>query len=190
MPDYQSLPTVFFDIETTGLDIGYHEIIEAAFIHSVKGKFSIKIKPRYIARASPEALSINGYNESAWSDSLYFDNENVIKIFKDYLENAIIIGHNICNFDIPFTIAQFKMCGLKSPSIDFTLIDTKILALAHLVPKGLRSLSLKACCSYFGIKSNGEHRALDDCMRNMEMYDALIKHLKWYDGKPTQEKLF
>ena len=82
----------FIDIETTGLTVGYHEIIEIAIITECNGKldvYSTKIKPNDIHRADARALQINGYNDTQWIDAPY-DHEVVDEI-ADKLKGCTLV---------------------------------------------------------------------------------------------------
>ena len=68
-PDEWGLAII--DVETTGLDPQYHEMIDLGAIYTTPdgeelGRFFVRIHPTYPARASSVARSINGYDEERW----------------------------------------------------------------------------------------------------------------------------
>ena len=65
----------FLDIETTGMDVNKHEIIELGCVlvkeqddgsYKIINEIDIKIQPAHIETAEPEALRVNGYDPAAW----------------------------------------------------------------------------------------------------------------------------
>ena len=112
---------VVFDIETTGLDPEFDEIIE---IGAVKIKDGIKIdtfnsliKPEYeIDEFITELTGItNGMVENAPSI------DEVLPKFMDFIRDYIIIGHNV-NFDINFIYVNLE--ELNIPPITNDFVDT------------------------------------------------------------------
>ena len=68
---------VFVDVETTGLFMGSHEIIEIALIQTnpkleVMFEWHSKAKPAFPEWADKKALEINGYTEQAWKNAPLF----------------------------------------------------------------------------------------------------------------------
>jgi len=87
------------DLETTGLNPSKDEIIEISAIRFVNGEikdeFTTLIKP--IALIPKKITSITGINDSMVSDA-----PKIVDVFKDFLnflDNKIIVAHNI-DFDI------------------------------------------------------------------------------------------
>ena len=166
---YAHRPKVFFDVETTGVIPGYNEVTELGFVHEERGNWSIRVRPRYMDRADPKALEISGYNEKDWVDApVIVDVWDSICLF---LENAIIIGHNVAGFDLPMMRGEARMKGLSSDRISRSWEDTQGLAMTHLVPRGLKRVRLSSCCDYFGISNEGEHHALEDALRCKQVYE-------------------
>src|SRR3989344_1833010 len=80
----------FIDIETTGLDVRRHEIIEIGCILTtpelkVIEEFELKIKPERIADADPVSLKISHYDPDRWGSAHNLDNVSVAwaKLHKD-----------------------------------------------------------------------------------------------------------
>lgn len=183
---YIERPKVFVDIETTGLQPGHHEITEVAFHHEKLGPLCIQIKPEHPERWDEESRRISGYTMASWADAKLFK-EAAAQII-EYLEGTIIIGHNILGFDLPFLEATFKMHGLESWRISEAVIDTRVLAMTHLIEDGLKAANLKACCKFFDISNDGEHRAYDDVLRTKALYEAVMNHVK--NASLGQRELF
>ena len=65
----------FIDIETTGLDVIDHEIIEIGCVLTTPNlkvieEFELKIKPEHLEIADPTAMKINHYKEELWIDAI------------------------------------------------------------------------------------------------------------------------
>jgi len=190
MAGYLEKPFVFFDIETTGLRAGHHEVTELAFIHEKLGSWCVRVKPKYPERFEDAAREISRYNDTDWAGAPSL--EDVMQKVREFTYEAILIGHNIVLFDVPFFNANCKMAGIdyQLPLKMNCLIDTQMLALVHMVPRGLKFLGLGPCCKFFGISNDGQHHAYDDCDRTKMVFEALLKKLRWDDGKAEQRTLW
>jgi DNA polymerase III alpha subunit (gram-positive type) len=190
MASYAETPLVFFDIETTGLRAGHHEITELGFIHEKLGGWCVRVKPKYPERFDDAARAISGYNDQEWAGAPPLE-EVMLKI-REFTYESIIVGHNIIGYDIPFFNANCKMVGIdyEIPMKMNMLIDTQMLALTHLVPRGLRFLGLRPCCTFFGISNDGQHNAYDDCARTKLVFEGIMGKLRWDDGKAEQRELW
>ena len=183
---YARRPLCFLDIETTGIEPGHHEITELGFWHEKRGGWCIRIMPKYPDRFQPEARAISGYNDVDWAGAPRF--EAVAAKAIEFMEDTILVGHNILGFDLPFIRAEYQSAGLASNQIPrVAVIDTQGLALTHLVPLGLKRLNLNSCCSFFDISNAGEHNAYDDALRTKAVYEKIMDGLRWTGGKPQQE---
>jgi len=169
------------DTETTGLDLLNHEIIEIGIVQAridptriVRTcRWEAKIKPRYIERASPVALKINGYSEEKWQDAM--SQEHAIADIKSYIRTSnLLLGQNLI-FDLRFINKMFNDNGeklLKFPDYH----DTKLMA-EQLVYEGkLKRSSLDYLCEHYKIRNRGRpHTALADASRTLDVYKRLLK---------------
>ena len=83
----------FVDIETTGLDVLEHEIIEIGCVLTtpdleVIEEFELKIKPEHIENANPVSLKVNHYKEEDWVDALPL--EEAMQIFAEKVKGCIL----------------------------------------------------------------------------------------------------
>ena len=159
---------IVFDIETTGLDSSYDEIIEigAIKVHNNKivSKFNSLIKPKnkideYITR-------LTGITNEMVKDAPTI--EEILPDFMNYINNSILIGHNV-NFDINFIYDNLYRNGLDVLTNDF--IDTMRIA-RKLLPE-LPHHRLIDLAKYFKIDETNNHRALKDCEITMNVYEQL-----------------
>jgi len=176
----------FLDTETTGLDLLEHEVIEVAmlqvdvdknFNYGVVSCYEAKIKPKYIKRASPTALKINGYTPESWKKAE--KPENILPVIKEWVESSdYLVGQNLV-FDYNFINALFDREQLERPKYP-KYFDTKHMA-EKLVAEGiLKRTALDYLCENYKISSSGRaHTALVDVMRTFELFKKLRN-----DSKP------
>ena len=160
---------VLFDIETTGLSPATDEIIELSAVKVSRGDiidtFDTLIRPnRKIPRS---ATAINGITNDMVKDAPTL--EQKLPAFLDFIRGYKLVGHNIHTFDTNFIYdAALTLCGVQLRN-DY--VDT-----LYMARKCLPQLShhcLGDVCEYFGIGTEGAHRALNDCIMNQKCYEKL-----------------
>lgn len=161
---------VVFDIETTGLDPEFDEIIE---IGAVKIKDGIKIdtfnsliKPEY--EIDEFITELTGITNEMVENAPSID--EVLPKFMDFIKDYIIIGHNV-NFDINFIYDNLE--ELNIPPITNDFVDTLRIS-RRLIPE-LKHHKLSDLANYFNIDTNGSHRALKDVEITSEVLNNLNK---------------
>jgi DNA polymerase III epsilon subunit family exonuclease len=166
----------FIDIETTGLSVFEHEIIEIGCVITddklkIKEKFEIKIKPKNIGNADPVALKVNHYNEKEWKDAL--DIKDALKFFSKKVKDSIMVGQNVA-FDYSFIEYNFGKNKIKN-SMHYHRLDTISMAWAKLHGDSTVShFSLREMCKKFDIKNKNPHSALSDATATFELYKKLM----------------
>ena len=135
----------FIDIETTGLNLLQHEIIEIGCVLTtpeleVIEEFELKIKPEHIENADPVALKVNHYDPAKWKKA--YTLEKAMKIFSEKVKNCIMVGHNVA-FDAGFLEYAFNKTDLQN-TMHYHKLDTVSIAWAkmHKNPK-LEHFSLR-----------------------------------------------
>ncbi len=169
----------FVDIETTGLDRDEHEIIELAVVvaEMKDGKFvvvdqlDLKVQPKNIEKAEPQALRINGYNEADWLFAISL--EDAMREFAKKTDGAIFSAHNI-TFDYGFIERAFKTSGAEN-KMHFHKLDTISLAFGILhTNDDIGKLSLRALCEKYGIENKKAHSAFADAYALYEVFKRLM----------------
>lgn len=167
---------VFIDIETTGLNVSKHEIIEIGCILTtpkleVIEEFELKIKPERIEDADPTSLKINHYKEEEWQDALPL--EKAMKILSEKTKGFIMVGQNVA-FDSMFLEFNFSKLGIVN-EMHYHKLDTISIAWAKLHREpDLNHFSLREMCVRFGIKNEHSHTALSDARATYELYKKLM----------------
>lgn len=148
---------IVIDIETTGLDSRYDEIIELSAIKVRHGEiieeYSTLVKPQYAA--SEFITELTGITNDALSGAP--DLHEVLAVYMSFIGDEIIVGHNV-NFDINFLYD--KHLSLTGGEFTNDFIDT--LRLARFLLRDLPHHRLLDLVEYFGISDEVEHRGLSD----------------------------
>jgi DNA polymerase III epsilon subunit-like protein len=168
----------FLDIETTGLKLDQHEIIEFGAMRieldsrtlkfNSLDSYSLRIKPLHIARASDFALKLNGYTGEKWAKAIH--PRESIPLMKGLIENTdILVGQNLI-FDLRFIKKVFKK--YKSSVLFPKYLDTKQMA----EDSGEENTSLEGLCTKYNVQFNGDaHTALVDCDRTYKVFKELLQ---------------
>jgi len=176
---------LFVDTETTGLDVLRHEVIEFAMLQvDVDRNFNYgsvqcyeaKIKPRFIKRASPEALRINGYTSEKWKRSE--QPGDVLEEFYYWVSKSdYLVGQNLI-FDYRFINQLFDRENFKRPTYP-KYFDTKQMADVLLREGKIKRTSLDYLCENYEIPVVGRaHTALTDVLRTFELFKKLRCEVK------------
>lgn len=171
-------PTSFVvvDIETTGLDSSYDEIIELAAIRVVDGQFA----EQFQTLVRPEC-EIDGFiaDLTGITNAMVVDApsiEEVLPHFLTFIGNDTLLGHNV-NFDINFIYDACVAHGL--PPIHNDFVDT--MRLARRAYPEWQHHRLKDLVEAYDVDTGNLHRALADCAATMLCYEQLKKHIEEND---------
>ncbi len=160
---------VVFDIETTGFRPGLDEIIEISAVkvkdNQVVEDYSTLVRPSIRIPAS--ATRVNGITNQMVSDAPEI--EEAMAGFIEFIGDEILVGHNIHSFDTNFIYDAAMEAFQEGIYNDY--IDTLYMAKSCL-PQ-LSHHKLGDISEYFGISTEGAHRALNDCIMNQKCYEKM-----------------
>lgn len=164
---------VVFDLETTGVSPYNDEVIEISAVKARKGKvveeFSQLVNPK---RTIPFAASrVNNITDDMVSDAPFFD--EVLRNFLEFVGEDVLVGHNIQSFDMKFIYRDCERYFHQLITNDY--VDTLILA-KRCFPEW-RHRKLGDLADYYGISTQGAHRALADCRMNQRVFELLGKEM-------------
>lgn len=164
---------VVFDLETTGVSPYNDEVIEISAVKARKGKvveeFSELVNPK---RTIPFAASrVNNITDDMVSDAPFFD--EVLRHFLEFVGEDVLVGHNIQSFDMKFIYRDCERYFHQLITNDY--VDTLILA-KRCFPEW-RHRRLGDLADYYGISTQGAHRALVDCRMNQRVFELLGKEM-------------
>lgn len=165
---------VVFDLETTGINPERDAIIEISAIkvcgHKIVEEYTTLVNPQRPIPAG--ASAINGITDNMVTDAP--DIKTAIAGFLAFVENNILVGHNIHTFDINFAYdAAWEFLGHE---LNNDYVDTLYMA-RRCLPK-LSHHKLTDISEYFHIETKGAHRALADCIMNQKCYEEMGEILK------------
>lgn len=165
---------VVFDLETTGINCMTDRVIEISAV-KVRGK---KVVDEFTALVNPEmkiplrASQVNHIYDDMVKDAPVF--EEVLADFDVFIDDMVLVGHNIHTFDMKFIQRDASIYWGKMFANDY--IDT--LPLARLCLPGLSNHKLTDLAGYYHIFTDGAHRALADCRMNQKVFEKLGEALK------------
>lgn len=161
---------IAFDIETTGLDSIYDEIIEIGAIKIEDNKeveiFNTLIKPKY--GIDGFITELTGITNEMVKDAPSIN--EILPEFMNFIKDSIILGHNV-NFDINFIYDNLIKQDMVPITNDF--VDTLRLS-RKLLPE-LKHHRLSDLANYYNIDTIGSHRSLKDARMTIKIFENLIK---------------
>lgn len=163
---------VVFDLETTGTSIAFDKIIEIAAFKIVDGVikevFSSFVNPGIPIPAKITALT--SITDADVEDAPPI--EDVLPDFQKFADGAILVGHNIGGFDIPFINNAGEPLHIR---FNHPYEDTYPLSKTYI--KGLKNNKLGTVASYFGIVNEHAHRADSDTLANAKVFLKLAEYM-------------
>ena len=121
-------PLLFFDIESTGLNISFDGIIELSFVKVLPGGEqrikTWKIRPwDYVRRRqipiNPEASKVNGITDDMVRDCPTF--YDVADEVAEWLRDCDLAGFNSSKFDLPMLAEEFERARLAGKDLGVDL---------------------------------------------------------------------
>jgi DNA polymerase III epsilon subunit-like protein len=177
------------DIESTGIDVTKHEIIQLAAIlidkKTLKEKqtFSSFVKPVSWANRDPEAMAVNGivWEQLKNAPSI----KTVLQKFNRTFGKDCIPTTYGGNLDIIFLPAAYRKAGMKYP-FDYHTFNMWPLFYTYMAlqkkltnKKRYVGFSLEDVAEFLEVPpSENRHDALGDCYYEAEILRRLIKELK------------
>ena len=171
---------VCFDLETTGLDPLYNEIIEIGALKVRDGKVAERfmefIHPQ--EEISPMITNLTGITNEMVANARPAD--AVISDFLEFCEDDVLIGHNV-GFDY-----SFMKSGASNLGLTFEKFGIDTFKIAQRTLKSLPSKSLSSLCEYYQIENKAAHRAYYDALATAKLYQTLAHYFEPQDPKVFQ----
>lgn len=168
-------PIIFFDTETTGIDLTTSRIVQIACIKinldGSKEEKNILINPTI--KIPKEASDVHNITDEMVKDAPLF--KQIAKSLYSFFDGCDIAGYNSDNFDVPLLIEEFGRCAIVFPDWEFNLID--VLKYERLLnPNNLGAVYKR----YTGKELDDAHNALADVRATFEILMYQI------ENKPNQ----
>lgn len=170
---YLSKDIIVFDIEGTGTDIFADNIIQLSAIKIRKGKKIAEFN-RYLKSDKPVDDSEKVHHIS--DEYLQTHGENpklVLQEFCQFIQNAIITGHNIRGYDMD--ILNQNLLKHNLTPVDFSNINFDTLDLVRRFYPNLPNHKLEFLSNHFQFETKSNHNSLDDVFATWELLHKLLE---------------
>lgn len=177
-------PTIYFDVESTGVSTSTDRIVELACIKynpdGTKEEKTILVNPEIPIPL--EASSVHGITDEMVKDKPTF--KQYSQAIRDWFYGCDLAGFNSDNFDIPLLSAEFERAGLGGIDWEPNLLDIFKLY-RHLYPNTLSDVYKRLT----GKELEDAHSALADITATKEIAEILLKDLQVSSTKEVDELL-
>jgi len=163
-------PLVFFDLETTGLDMKNDRIIELAFIKLTPHGDVLEKVRRFNPGIPipPEATAIHGITDADVADEPTFC--RTARSLVDILDGCDLAGFNIKRFDLHMLIHELRRCD-----VEFSLDGRRILDVQTIFHREERRDLSAAAKFYLGREHEEAHTALGDIRTSAAVLGAQLE---------------
>lgn len=171
-------PIVFFDLETTGVNITKDRIVEISIIKVMPGEEDTPVvKTRRInpeMHIPEEATAVHHITDADVANEPTF--RQVARSLADFMRGCDIAGFNSNRFDVPLLDEEFQRVG-----VDFDFHKARFIDVQTIFHKKEERNLTAAYRFYCGKPLEGAHGAAADTMATFEV---LLAQLERYDDLP------
>lgn len=175
-------PLVFFDLETTHLDVNIARIVEIALVKL----FPDGTTESFLTRINPEipipndASRIHGITNFDVMDKPTF--RDVAVDIHTVIKDCDLAGYNLIVYDLPILINEFKRAGINFSTEDVFTVDIMVIF------KQKERRNLAAAYRFYCQKElEGAHSALKDTQATVDIFRAQLE--RYTDLPNSVEKL-
>ena len=179
-------PLLFFDIESTGLNVATDRIVEISLVKVSPGApgqpNDVEIKTRRINPTipiTPGAQAIHGISDEDVKDCPTL--KQVAKSLAKLMEGCDIAGYNSLKFDIPMLAEEFLRAG-----VDFDFRKRKLVDVQNIFHKKEQRTLKAAYKFYCGQNLDNAHSAEADTMATYEVLEAQLDRYGNDEEDPLQ----
>ena len=170
-------PLVFFDLETTGIDVAYDRVVEISYLkiypNGDEESRTIKVNPGM--PIPPKSTQIHGITDEDVKDAPQF--QEIAKTIAKTFEGCDFAGYNSNKFDIPLLAEEFLRAG-----VDIDLKKRKFIDIQVIFHKK-EQRTLGAAYKFYCDKNlEGAHSAEADTRAT---YEVLKAQLDRYSDLPN-----
>ncbi|MEA3318103.1 MAG: 3'-5' exonuclease, partial [Bacteroidota bacterium] len=163
-------PIVFFDLETTGVDVTNDRIVEISLVkiltNDKEEKITMRINPTI--PISAEASSIHGISNEDVKDEPTFADE--AKNIAKFIEGCDLAGFNSNRFDIPMLAEEFIRADIDIDLKKHKFVDVQVIF--HKMEQRTLSAAYKFYCNK---NLDNAHSAEADTLATYEILKAQIE---------------
>ncbi|HAF30761.1 MAG TPA: DNA polymerase III subunit epsilon [Bacteroidales bacterium] len=163
-------PIVFFDLETTGIDVANDRIVEISllkvFADGKEETKTMRINPEM--PIPPQATEIHGISDDDVKNELTFN--SVAKEIARFIEGCDLAGYNSNKFDVPLLAEEFLRVGVDIDLKKHRLVDVQVIF--HKMEQRTLSAAYKFYCDK---NLDDAHSAEADTKATFEILKAQIE---------------
>lgn len=172
-------PLVFFDLETTGVNVTKDRIVELSFVKLMPNQeretFTQRINP--LIPIPAETSLIHGIYDEDVKDAPTF--KEIARNLHKFLEGCDLAGFNIIKFDVPVLVEAFLRENIEFDISRRKLVDAQ--KIFHLMEKRTLSAAYEFYCQK---TLENAHSAEADTQATLEV---LLAQVQRYDEKPVTD---
>lgn len=173
---------IFFDIESTGLNVIRDRIIQLAMIRYHKDG-SAPLEKSYLINPgipiSPEAMAVHGITPADVANKPTF--RQLAKEIFDFIGDADLAGYNSNRFDIPVLMEEFARVGM-----DFDVDHRRTIDVQRIFYK-MEPRTLSAAYQFYCDKiMENAHDALEDVRATIAVLDGQLRKYEGMDFIPEE----
>ena len=179
-------PIVFFDIESTGLNVATDRIVEISIVKVSPGApgepNKVEVKTRRVNPTipiPPEAQAVHGISDEDVRDEPEF--RRLAKSLAQWMEGCDIGGYNSLKFDIPLLAEEFLRA-----EVPFDFRKRKLIDVQNIFHKKEQRTLKAAYKFYCGKNLDNAHSAEADTMATYEVLEAQLDRYKDDEEDPLQ----
>lgn len=173
MPLKLNRPLAFFDLETTGLNVGSDRIIEISILrintNDSRDSKTLRINPQI--PIAVEATAVHGIKDEDVKDKPTF--KEVAPSILKFIENCDFAGYNSNNFDIPLLTEEFLRAG-----VDFEPKSRRFIDVQNIFHKKEQRTLSAAYKFYCNKEIEKAHSAEADILATYEVLEAQLDKYK------------
>lgn len=159
---------MFFDLETTGVDVNTDRIVEIALVkvdHNLEWLDTYHKKINPIIPIPKGASDVHGITDEMVKDEARFS--QIASEVYEFLEDCDLAGYNSNRFDIPLLVNEFKRADIEFDVSDKSIVDI------YQVEVKFRPNTLSAVYErHTGRELDGAHGALTDTEATIQIFKS------------------
>lgn len=179
-------PLLFFDIESTGLNVATDRIVEISIVKVSPGApgepNKVEVKTRRVNPTIPitaEAQAVHGISDEDVRDEPEF--RQLAKSLAQWMKGCDIAGYNSLKFDIPLLAEEFLRAG-----VEFDFRKRKLIDVQNIFHKKEQRTLKAAYKFYCGKNLDNAHSAEADTMATYEVLEAQLDRYRDDEEDPLR----
>ena len=185
------------DVETTGLIPGYHEMIDIGVVYTdlqgqIMDSLFLRIQPKYPLRMDSGAYRVNNFNPQLWEELGALSVAQAVDSLREFHiqvageKTVLMVAYN-SYFDAAFLDHLFREAQASWRELYYYFImDIPSMAWSL----GFRDLTGQEFMKLYQIQDEPQvaalHTGITGAMKNVRIYQALLKHHQANELSPDQ----